>query len=524
MESIFALLSSHFTSTTQSNKAVFKNINLRNRLDLLKFCFPFEVFPMKREKFSPSREKKKGTSKKKALVFDLSVRQTWSQKQSFSIFALVGDMCCFDAPSLLKIWNIEDYSEPLREIGCVFSYPYATSSGSCTMSLMEFFCSETFDLNFLPRMHIGAQEMLKRKAHDLSRNRPMFDAFMRIYQNPYNIQEDFPTDDAWRPKKINLADEFEEKEPSFEDIYWSRTGSLVYALDYFNRMCVYVHPVLMAELKTYSLDPPTDYHLNKYEYPWKSEDIFHVFWEGLEKIDRFKMSDENGWILMDHVLRKAINIPPFHVNYTQNLDELGEIYTNLYNLKKKVFSALRFDAWPNVFVIDEKFLSPKRLKHTMYEVCVISKKYFMRKHEEWNGENTINVGTLQITHCLEIPNNLFGQEKCEIVEPTTGRAPKASAILKLDGSMLVLAGAQMKENEASGLPIAMKVLRKKLQKNNILINDPCVDGLILTQNFSFQNFKQAAACILGSVSEVNHCWKIGPNLTSLSIYLQKVDC
>lgn len=522
MESIFALLSSHFTSATQSNTAVFKT-NLRNRLDLLKFCFPFEVFPMKKK-----GDEKKGTSKKKALIFDLSVRQTWSQKQSFSIFALVGDICCFDAPSLLKIWNIDECSEPLREIGCVFSRPYATSSGSCTMSLMEFFCSDTFDFNFFPRMHIGAQEILKKRAHDISTIRPMFDAFMRIYRNPYTIQEDFPTDDAWRPKNINHPpneEEFEENEPNFEDICWSRIGSLVYTLDYFNRMCVYVHPILMTELKTYSLDPPTDYHLNKYGCPWKSEDIFHVFWEGLEKIDRFKMSDENGWILMDHVLRKAINIPPFHVNHTQNLNTLGEIYANIYNLKKKVFSALQSDVWPNVFIVaDEKFLSPKRLKNIMYEVCVISKKYFMRKHEEWNGEKTTNVGTLQITDCQEISNNLFGQETCEIIEPTTGGAPKASAILKLDGSMLVLAGAQMKEMESSVLPLAIKVLRKKLQKNKILVNDPCVDGLILTQNFLFRNFKQAAACILGSVSDVNRCWKIGPNLTPLSSYLQKVDC
>ena len=505
MESLFAHLSSRVLPTIRSKKSQFKNFTLADRLTLLRFCLPFEVFPLSGV----------GSEiKKHAMVFDMFVHQTLSEKESVWIFSLVSteknSFCCFDAHSLLKTWNITNYSEPLREIGCMLSHPYYDGYPTKHTSLLDFLCLETFDIFYLPRMHSSAQDILKKRALEIFQNEYMFFGFRRIYRDPHHVEEHFPNDDAWRPA-LELSKVGEEQNSSSKlAISWARIGSLIYSVDSLRRMCVYVHPIITSELNTHLKNSTCYDHLfdkNEDDWmipSWNPVTLLLIFSRAFDDLDGFEISDENGWISMDHVIRMAVNVPALHVGCA---GDFNQMYSILWHLKKEIYNALQHHIWSNVMVVDMKFVSASRMKKVAYEVCLVSGKYLMRKHFHTKHDplnpNDFTIDTTLQQKRLKCVIDEYGETATELKQ--------------------VLAGAKINPEESPGLTSSIKLLREKFVTSKILIVDSSVQGLILTRDYEFHTAKEAASFITGRNFDLQSCWRIQPNNTPLSTLVKHID-
>ncbi|GAG22189.1 unnamed protein product, partial [marine sediment metagenome] len=147
------------------------------------------------------------------------------------------------------------------------------------------------------------------------------------------------------------------------DEIWDRMGTIVYLTDYRNRMCAYIHPIVLAEWKTMLPKEVLKVVLLVYDEqnPFVRDDdfLYNVLWNGLDDLyylDDVEIRDENGWFLLDDVLRVSLNSPQIHALCNRSETSFFDIsdnlvYSSFVRMKKEICLALKRHAWKNVLAV-----------------------------------------------------------------------------------------------------------------------------------------------------------------------------
>lgn len=397
--------------------------SLSFRLNLLRFSLPFEVYPIDVLRSSNNKKRLWKKEPKRALVFDIFVHVTIDKREVVCLFCLIPDektwKICFDAPTLLKEWEISSLqAEPLRQIGCVMckNNPYefvlpGDSEVSC-LSLLDVLCheqQERDDLSCLPLMHFDAKLALRRRIKTLIRDSSssnddkvsckIMKKLFSIYNTPYDVfnVDVLKQDIGWRPvlsasMEPRQHDSCKPVDSPEEPFVWEKLGTVVLTHDVQNRPCIYVHPIVLAEIfNAYPMDNLINlFHLD-------SKTLHQLFWCAYKDVVLFgdlSLIMYDTWTCINDVLRVMLNAPFLHhyalKNYDMNNREGNGFFLSMASLfrhvRSNVANHLQQHRWIDVKAVSSLEYSKVVYKDIRYEVFISvnhqedQKKIFLRTH------------------------------------------------------------------------------------------------------------------------------------------------
>lgn len=313
------------------------------RMNLLRFCLPFEIYPMKLlenitdiQKIEHHKDKLWDLAPRRALVIDVLMPATLDGIDVFLMFCLVPprDGCsswkvCFDLPSLLTVWGVYDSTiDPLRQVGCVIAkhHPYETYIGNLNhnvLCLLDVLCTEkTHFLADVPLMHLPAQSELRRCSGAMLCKDFHLANFLRIYNKPYDVQalshdpKLYPA--SWRP---NMKTSNEEIHRVME---WKSMGLLVLTQDFSHHLSCYIHPVVLHRMADAFKDFYDDVGENV-----QLEQIQSMIWPAfsfLQNSGDLSLYTHHDWISVDHILNIVLNSPMLMRSFFHPIEKPFNVY------------------------------------------------------------------------------------------------------------------------------------------------------------------------------------------------------
>jgi hypothetical protein len=526
MESILA-----FMSTRTS--AQVGEVSLQDRISLLRFVFPFEVYYRTTTPYVGHNP-----IIKRALVVEMVMYTRLDDDINYTVLMICllpgtsgqydsSSKLCHNALSLLECWEVpvSERRDPLCSIGCMVGAPYSpTKSPARSVSMDAYLrdpkiCYDSQKQLQLPLMHPAAQQTLRQRAHDLYTQEPdTVVEMVKLYENPFCLRNSYHKDDAWRPILYDTL-------PECADVkIWDRVGTLVKMQDR-GRLCTYLHPLVLDEWKRcFPAMSKISIYLHDTDHDLDKDGLRSLLCGGLAdlwQLNAIDVCNEHGWISLEDLLRVSCNSPKLVARYCAGAPEngirsIGHETSGAFLTKTRdeIYDALERNAWEQV-----------------HRVPILDTKGPIAHSHSHNGRVEVeayvdkSMGTYHIRHS---PNGLCPYPYPYPVQDypfgvkllmTCSKGSSVNGVLTPSGTTLVFAGTRIIRDADDTTPLHILALRHKLFFAKKLVDDDNVDSYLLAQDHGFCTYKEAADCILGTDSDSHESWQSTEHHMSLATYL-----
>jgi len=343
-----------------------KIFSLKERVDILRFCFPFQITTMKNfgDDTFQMLESYRG------YVYDIIIVEDLMQKPKLFICTVVFDRAkdgyvyTFNAEDIFSIWELS-FQEALKEIGfLVFDEDDNTVYRKSLHSLLY---DDNFRINQgIPTMHRQMQDLLKSKISALIDEKHDFiiPLFVELYRNPlyiWSIQDDdderkvfVKAHSNWRTIKSKVELITHET----IDTIWKNISIFVFNVDFLKKGCYYIHPVILEEIRHLLLKQITSFgnyllKNRKFEYPNMTDMMRDFVFQGVldsyrEMEDCFEIYDHEGFVPIHILIKHTLNNPFFVRKYFSS----GSLQQRIISS----FSDMNYGSFLKYFVKCEKMV------------------------------------------------------------------------------------------------------------------------------------------------------------------------